>query len=293
MIRSILVPLVGLASDHAALESAYLVARTFTAHLDCVHTRPDVSSMAIPVGLLGPRTLPVITAKVWKALEEHFDQCEEDAKATFQRFCTERGIELGASPSEPSRISAMFEQREGNPVRQAISLSRTHDLVVTGRSYGAPESDTAGIADVLLESGRPLLLAPREAPAEIGSTTVVAWKDCAEAARAIGAAIPFLAKARTVVILAASESSLVSDGTMASVEHVTEYLLWHGIHAQTRCVNTGWGSAHDAILQGVADAEANLLVMGAYGHSRRRELIFGGFTRAVLNDAPVPVLMMH
>jgi nucleotide-binding universal stress UspA family protein len=97
-----------------------------------------------------------------------------------------------------------------------------------------------------------------------------------------------LTAAEKVVILTAREP-----GSEAEPSELAGYLALHGVDARTWAFTAGPGSLGDALLEEAGKAEADLLVMGAYGHSRLREMVLGGVTRAILGDAAIPVLLMH
>ena len=141
----------------------------------------------------------------------------------------------------------------------------------------------------LLCSGRPLLLAPPTPREEIGTRVAIAWDGSAEAARAVGAALPFLHTAEVVTVISVAE-----DGKIESpVEDLARYLSWHGIQANTRNIGLDSRSVGEAILGAVRHESADMLVMGAYSHSRTCEMLTGGVTNSVLQHMTIPVQMSH
>jgi nucleotide-binding universal stress UspA family protein len=145
-----------------------------------------------------------------------------------------------------------------------------------------------------MEGGRPVLVIPQGMTRVLGRAVVIAWKNSAEAARAVTAARPFLALADRIEVVAVSESETGEDREdRESAERLAESLAWHDIKASARIVPSHGGSGPEALLAAVRDLDGDLVVMGAYGHSRLREMIFGGFTRHILRGADVPVLMFH
>jgi nucleotide-binding universal stress UspA family protein len=150
---------------------------------------------------------------------------------------------------------------------------------------------------VLAGIGRPMLIAAPDCHESLIRTVVIAWKDTAEAARAVGAAMPFIARAERVLVMTAGEAASEADTThhaaQASARRLVATLQRHAplVHAQH--VPFGSGSAAQALLAAAAEMQASLLVMGGYGHGELRERIFGGFTRTVLGGADLPVLMMR
>jgi nucleotide-binding universal stress UspA family protein len=139
----------------------------------------------------------------------------------------------------------------------------------------------------LFHSGRPLLVMPKEASGAIGETVFVAWKDEVEAVRAIAAAEPFLAKAKRVRLVSVSEHG--EDETAAAM---VDYLTKAGVPVELTKLAGDAREAGEVLLE-AAIGEGVLLVMGAYGHWRWREWVFGGATDYVLRHTAVPVLMTH
>jgi len=132
---------------------------------------------------------------------------------------------------------------------------------------------------------------PRLLPPTFATTIAIAWKSTPEAARALTAAMPFLLKAAKVIILSADEGHSGAT-TIESAARLGRSLRWNGIDAELRRLSQATDAPRD-ILKAVAETGADLLVMGAYSHSRARELILGGLTRRVLRDATLPVLFCH
>ena len=141
----------------------------------------------------------------------------------------------------------------------------------------------------LVGTGRPVLIVPATPLVAIPETIVIAWKAAPEAARAVTAAMPLLSRAKQILIATVAEEEGLSDEEGA---RLTTALGWHGLHVSTRHLRPDRLGAADTLLAAAAEQSA-LVVMGAYGHSRMREWIFGGFTQSVLHRAEVPVLMMH
>jgi nucleotide-binding universal stress UspA family protein len=145
------------------------------------------------------------------------------------------------------------------------------------------------IEGVLIDSGRPLLIAAASPLATVPETVVIGWKATREAARAVTAALPFLQTAKEIVIMTVAEDQLAPE---EEAERLMAGLRWHGIPVSVRYLHPEGHGVADTLLA-AAREHAALLVMGGYGHSRLREWIFGGFTLRVLRGAEVPVLMAH
>jgi nucleotide-binding universal stress UspA family protein len=163
------------------------------------------------------------------------------------------------------------------------------DLIVLGRServVDEPHSDT--VEDTVLQSGRPVLLAPAFPPEELGRRIAIGWNGSPQAVRAMVAALPFLAQAKDVRVITVGPSD------EARGADAVEYLAWHGVAATARDVmpiaGTGPG---EQLLATARDEGCDFLVMGGYGHTPWRELLFGGATREVVGTSMLPLLLAH
>ena len=279
--RKILVSLTGFESDTAALDTAYLSARLFDAEIHCICARPTPAQIAIgasPFEIGAAMNAAELIADLHKENELR----TKNARLAFDRFCKRWDV-----------TSATWQQISGDEVEATIAETRFHDLVVLGRPAEATALSTAGIGAVLVASGRPLLVAPKTSPENIAPTVAIAWKDGPESARTVTAAAPLLAKANRVIVLTADEGDAKTGARVASAERVAAQFRRHGTTSEARLVIPGGRSLPDAVLDTAVACGADILVMGGYGHSRLRELVFGGFTRHVLNSSPLPVFLFH
>jgi nucleotide-binding universal stress UspA family protein len=292
MIKSILVPIAGNDEDKARLHSALAVARLFAAHIDALHVQPDAAQLAIAVASAGYEGAPMAAALI-EQLEEDTRRRLAMAQKAFSAFVEEEHLELRETASTSDSVSVAWIEKKGHPGECVASVGRFHDLIVAGRSSpmgGASET----LETTLMKSGRPVVVVPPYLSDVVGRTIAIAWKDSPEAARAATAAMPFLARATRVEVIEIIENATTeSREARGSAEGLVGDLAWHRIAAKARVVPAKDLSGPDALLQAARDAGANLLVMGAYGHSRLRETIFGGFTRRMLQAADLPVLMLH
>jgi nucleotide-binding universal stress UspA family protein len=166
---------------------------------------------------------------------------------------------------------------------------RAADLLVVGHPADDQGVPIDTIEAALVGSGRPVLIVPAAPMVSLPETIVIAWKAAPEAARAVTAAMPLLAKAKQIQIVTVAEEQGLSDEEGA---RLMTSLAWHGFNVSTRHLRPERLGAADTLLATAAE-EGALVVMGAYGHSRLREWMFGGFTEHVLRGAAVPVLMTH
>ncbi len=286
MFKSILVPATGSTADEAVFAAALKVARQFTAHLEFLHVRIDPAEAA--GALVSDAGGATVSASLMDRLESESAEIEEKAQKFFQAFCERERIKIDTAASTPQAISASWHREMGRESTWTAEYGRTADLLVIGRPFESRGVMPQVLEAALFDSGRPLLI-PSVTPVA-SDTVAIAWKSTREAARAVAAAMPFLAAARRIVILAASEDGRSENSAAARLQIA---LQRHGLTAETRHLQAGSRKSADALLEAASEIDAGLLVMGGYGHSRLREFVFGGVTEHVIQDAPLPVLMAH
>ena len=147
---------------------------------------------------------------------------------------------------------------------------------------------SASLGSALFDTGRPVLVVPPNPLPTVGRRIAIAWNGSPKASRAVAAALPFLEKAETITILTVPVGKRGSSG-----EALASYLGLHGLKATVESVDPQGKSAGRALLEHAQGRGVDLLVMGAWGHSRIREMILGGATREVLAQTTLPVLMAH
>ncbi|MGF6158231.1 nucleotide-binding universal stress UspA family protein [Ensifer sp. KUDG1] len=173
--------------------------------------------------------------------------------------------------------------------------ARYADLTLAGDGLMLdPELRSRTIDGTLFNSARPVLVLPKGKPARLDPKTVVlAWNSRLEAARAVREALDLLKGAKTVhVTMVDPRSSSGKNGEEPGAD-IAGYLARHGVSVSVERLPSGGHRVDDVINRFASDVAADLIVMGAYGHSRMRERVFGGVTRSMLENAVVPVLMAH
>lgn len=179
----------------------------------------------------------------------------------------------------------------GEPVACLSLRSRYTDLTVVSQTN--PESRAGGdnpVDDLIVVSGRPILVIPYiGARAGIGSKVLIAWNASREAARAVADAMPLLETAESIEVFAVEPNGM---GDVPGAD-IAEHLARHGLNVSAAKTTGLDMEVGDVLLNQVADSGADLIVMGAYGHSRMREMVLGGATRHVLEHMTVPVLLSH
>ncbi|CAH2604483.1 Universal stress protein [Rhodovastum atsumiense] len=288
MYKYLLVPATGSATDETVFETALLAARPFSAHLEFLHVRVDVTEVVISMSTGGFGGGVAMRGMVDK-LDAEARQVEARARQEVGRFCERHGIPRG-TPHPGEGLSAEFTVETGSDAQWISEYGRFADLVVVGHAQPGREVAMEVLEAALMDTGRPLLIAPRKVPQTLPGTVVIAWKDTPEAARAVAAALPLIERAERVVIVTVVEGD-------ESREHSSDRLLrtlrWHNANTCVRQLGREGRRPVEVLLAEAGQLQASLIVMGGYSHSRLREVVFGGFTRHILSGIDVPVLMAH
>jgi nucleotide-binding universal stress UspA family protein len=287
MIKTILVPATGNQTDDAVFTSALTAARAFNAHLDFLHVRVDAAAMVAAMAADGSGVAMV--SGLVERIEEEATRREDTARQLFQRFCERERLAIEDTPAGQQSPTAQWLRQTGDEAYWVREYGRAADLLVIGRPADDQGASIDTIEAALVGTGRPVLIVPAAPLVSLPETMVIAWKAAPEAARAVTAAMPLLAKAKQILIVTVAEEEGLSDEEGA---RLMTALGWHGLNASTRHLRPDRLGAADTLLAAAAEQSA-LVVMGAYGHSRLREWVFGGFTERVLRGAAMPVLMMH
>lgn len=215
------------------------------------------------------------------------DNIREDAEQSRERL-ESRARELG--------IDIEWRSEEGEPSRVAAQYSRYVDITVMTQSGGEHESDGLRALSeyFVLESGRPVIQVPYiGAPAAAPRHVVVAWDGSRTATRALHDAMPLLSRTEKVELLTIHHGHRDDDSHEIAAIDISAHLSRHDVNVEARLLVADDIDASDLLLSHVSDSGADMVVMGAYGHSRLRELVLGGMTRGILRSMTVPVLMSH
>jgi len=218
-----------------------------------------------------------------------------DAEAQYDRSRNEILQELERAHGIFARCAGEASRTEWRaaterPFVHIIKQGRAADLLVIGRAgLGDLDPDPLGVAlgPVLMEAGRPVLVVPPRVADLVGRRIVVAWKDTPEARRAVSGSMPFIRSADQVFVVTTGEGARF-DGAQDVARHLDRHGASVTSHLLTTTVSDG-----EEILRFAREQEADLIVMGAYGHSRLREWAFGGATRDILRSTAICCLMAH
>jgi len=193
-------------------------------------------------------------------------------------------------------ISGEWRQAEGFTAPLVALHGRYADLVIIGQKNPDGSQPAAGplIEHALFTSGRPVLIVPYAGRYEtIGRKVLIGWNASREAARAVNDALPLIAQADSVTVLAVNPRQGYGGHGDEPGADIALHLARHGIKVEVRQTAASEVSDGDILLNSAADLSADLMVIGAYGHSRFRELVLGGVTRTLLQQMTLPLFMSH
>jgi nucleotide-binding universal stress UspA family protein len=275
--KSILVPTEDTRAMPSALETALLAARCCDSYIEGFALHWSIAAFAFdPTGGIPLEVDNAAAARV-----------EKQARHIFESFMQEHNVPRSTVKSEVLSFGWLDDAPQGEDF--VGSYGRVFDVIVMSRP-DANESfvHNRALYSGLFESGRPILLAPPAPPPQIATNVLIAWNRSTEQARATALAMSLLHKANRVTVLTVIGGTEVP-GPFA--EQIIQYLQRNGIAAEPMKVGLNGKNTGQAILAAAQSLGCDLLIKGAYTQSRLRQMIFGGATRHVLENAEIPVLL--
>ena len=284
--RTVLVSVSGAKGSKVLLNSAFHLAKDLDAHLQVLHVRTDPRE-TIP--LLGEGMSIGMIDDMTRIAEEECDSCQARARSHYDECLIKYTAQETNNPTAAGKTVSWTEMR-GREDEIVSRLGRLADLIVLSRpNVEAEVGHTLVLNSALFETGRPVLVVPPNGMEEIGKKVVISWNGSAQSARAVSSALPILKNADEVNVF--TIESKRTPGEMSA--GVFEYMACHGINCSVRTLAGSGTSVGEELLKEAAVVAADMIVMGAYTHSRMRQLILGGVTRHVLEQSNLPLLMAH
>ena len=274
----------------ARLDVAVQVANRFGTHLTGLYVNQPVMIPAyIQAELAGAMTGGLIIPT--QAAGDMFkvaSQAEQAAASGAQR--------LFRSRTEVAGITTEWREREGDLLEIAVLHARYADLTVAGQA----DPDAGGgprrvlPEHLLLGVGRPVLVVPYVGTYKtVGERVLVAWNASRAATRAVNDALPILQKATKVIVLTINpQGGVTGEGDVPGAD-LALHLSRHGVKAEASWVKAEDIKVAAMLLSRASDFQADLIVMGGYGHARLREIVLGGSTQEILQAMTVPTFLSH
>ena len=270
--KSILLHLTDGQNTDSSTAAAQQLATRFQTPLDGVFALPALASTFW--GYEAAEFLPV--------LQQRLEQTASGVLDGFRAHLTQAGQAGSATLLQDAYLSTLAE------------TAMPYDLLVTPQPKAQPDTVVEmefQVPDIIVHTACPTLVVPRgPLPAQIGSRVCVAWNNSRESSRALRDALPLLRQAQDILILSIHSPHHPAHGTQAAQTFLTR----HGLSCRTETIATAeHHNVTHTLLSTAQQQQTDLLVMGAWGHSRFRELILGGVTRGILETSTLPVFMSH
>ncbi len=277
----------------SAVEAAFVLAEQSRGHVTGLHVTGDVVTNMPPI-IEGMTERQIV--REFESMRERLGLGEKTAREMFEAACARHGGELVDKPVPNDGITASWQVAAGRPEKVLAEKARVYDLVISGVGGRVGASPATG-ADAVLEAvetalfdaGRPVLVVPRQTPKTIGRNILIGWNRTANAARAVMAAMPLIEVADKVTICHVNTGAKPGP----TPEELAASLAWHGVDAKVRHIPAGGVGVSDLLMTEAANIGGDLVIMGAYSHSRMREFVLGGVTRHALCHVVTPLMMMH
>jgi nucleotide-binding universal stress UspA family protein len=283
----ILAPLTGAARDATVLAAAVAAAQPFNAHIVALFVRPDPVE-AMP--FFGEGVSGVMAQEIVDAAKEAADKASQDARGAIAVVAGQLGAALTDKPEKRDRVSISLREVDGNFATRVAEASQLSDLVVFGP---LKKSDRPGLAEAfeaaLLDTGRPVVLTGQTPPTNFARHIAIGWDGSGACARAMLAAMPYLARAEAIELLTVRKPNTECE----SCDEAREYLSMHGLSCTEKMIDAGNRSIGEVLLEAASQSGAALLVLGGYGHSRLLQMFSTSVTQHVVAHAQLPLFLVH
>ena len=283
--KRLLAPLFGDKRDDLTLNAATKLTRAGGVHIDArLFMRDPLST----IPFVGEGISPTAVEQFIETAKKNAKECEKRARANFDNWCELEKINIGERIAN-GHTSAEFRVVIGSLPDAISPYARIADINIFARANDIDDKDWGGlIQTALFESGRPTLLVPAVVPETIATHIVIAWNGSTEAARAVATAMPLLHQAEAVFIVTVNDDEDKHDPS-----ELAATLGMNGITATPLSTNADKKSVSEALISKAEKVHSDLIIIGAYSHSRFSEMVFGGVTRELTDGSDIPILMIH
>ncbi len=278
--KKIFVPFMSKDGGQASFGAAYPVAQQLDCEIEVCHMR-DEPYVAYPYAI---ESAVVFSDKTLQKIEEMKKERARELKKSFEALYKE----CERANKSGRKVPAEWTEMVGRPDIEFGRAARCADLVITARPHSEEEDrDQSLLEQLLMASGTPMLVAPSSG--DPVSQALIAWNGSLESSRAVRSAIPLLKHVQSVSVLTLGRLAVNAPGP----DVVCRYLQTHGIESEYESLQKFDGSAERAMEDYAKSEGCNLIVMGAYSHSRLREMVLGGMTRHMLRDVHFSLFLSH
>jgi nucleotide-binding universal stress UspA family protein len=279
-----LLAVIGDGNAGPVLEGALMAAQRFNGHIVGLHSLTTEYAV-----VFGGEMGFSISSEVDRTLEREGHERRDQARRLFRDFMNARGVPIGPPAPGYNGPSASWREEDGRQNAVVGMTGRVYDLIVVEQPEKLASIAEATLEDALFESGRPVMMVPKVAPAAIGECVAVAWNGSTETATTVALAMPFLDQAKEIVVVAVGPQHMPEPGPTG--DELARTLERHGHKVSLRTAFGRQKAQGESFLKEAIAAGADLLLKGAYTQSRIRQMIFGGGTRHIIMESTIPVLM--
>lgn len=272
-----------------ALHHGFMLGQQLESDVIGCHIRPHrKSKIRLPDETIDSN-LPVDSYdQAWEATLNENSEDDDNVKAhlLFKNMAKQFKYKLRKKPKK--KPTAMWTEKAGSPERLFAIEGPVSDLILVSRPAKKGRSIARNfMLNAILKSSAPVLVLPQEEIKTLGKRISIAWNQSTEAAHAVKAVMPMLQLAEEVNIITCGPE----DRLGPKAKHLQRYLRrWN---VESNHVITKAATDKQAILKGYEKTNSDMLVMGGYSRSRLRQLVFGGVTEYMLNEAEIPVIILH
>ena len=289
-IKTVLAPVTGSNCDISVLGAALALARMSRAHIQVLFLHRNPQDVLVPhVGY--ELSMGVVDSLVESA-KQQINHDRTTARASYDAWCADSGVVEVDNPASDHDADTTVSYSEviGDLFTNLAEAGRMVDMICLARASDDATADEASLIQAaLMETGKPVVLVPGDSKPEAIKSIAIAWNGSRESARAVSLAMPLLESAEIVSVIAATSDDVKPEDVTAFADS----LKWHGINARPSMFALNDVNLTQRLQDEAAKTDAQLLVMGAYSHSRLREFVLGGVTDEIINDGRMPVLMAH
>jgi len=284
--KSILLPMTGLSASDTITKVATDLATRFRSCLTGLFIRPDPRT-AIPFMGEG-LTADMIQTLCDNADSEGKGQADK-AEAAFRTALEAAGIRFLPGGGACDGAKAKWRVEAGEISDHVGRRARIADMAICLQPSGSNVDSTDIFNDLIFRSGRSVLMVPDGYDGDVGRHVMIAWNGRTEGARAVSGALPFLLEAEKVTVVQVGDIGEDRPG----LSDISEYLHEHGIDVTEKAVEPGNMAVGPTLMETADTIGADTVVIGAYSHSRWREMVLGGVTRHITEKSKIPVFMSH
>jgi nucleotide-binding universal stress UspA family protein len=272
--------------DEVILQTALAAATPLSAHVEFLHAHVPWDQAARHANLDFARG--EVLTRALNRLSADSENFSNLAGEHVRTFCAGAGVEICDRPACGEKVTARFFEEVSNELECLNLHASQRELVVMGRARQKQGLAPDTLEHIVRKCGRPVLTAGAAGPKTLTDTIMVCWKDSGSTSAAIAAAAPLLAKARRVVFASvAKRDGGLSSAMVAAARDVAK------LEPEVQIIPPGAGGIPHTLAAAAEACGANLLVMGAYGRSRGREILFGSCTDKLLARSELPIFLKH